>query len=145
MDESCSLLIWPDPNCFSSICGMGRLLPGLLPQESHQKRNSKAEPWGRVKGQPELRLKIGAKGHGKPNMLSLHPATERPYLRTGLRLRGHNVCLCPMCPASMGGASWATLVSTTLNLGQHANHMVSCHGERVLISASFSNPGRDWR
>ena len=25
-----------------------------------QKRNSKAEPWGRVKGQPELWLKMGA-------------------------------------------------------------------------------------
>ena len=60
MDESCSLWTWPDPNCFSSICGMGGLLSGLLPQVSHQKRNSKAEPWGRVKGQPELCLKIGA-------------------------------------------------------------------------------------
>ena len=45
---------------FSSICGLGGLLSGLLPQVSHQKRNSKAEPWGRVKGQPELWLKIGA-------------------------------------------------------------------------------------
>ena len=45
---------------FSSICGMGGLLSGLLPQVSHQKRNSKAEPWGRVKGQPELWLKFGA-------------------------------------------------------------------------------------
>ena len=45
---------------FSSICGMGGLLSGLLPQVSHQKRNSKAEPWGRLKGQPNLWLKIGA-------------------------------------------------------------------------------------
>ena len=65
----------------------GVLLSGLLPQVSHQKQNSKAEPWGRVKGQPGLWLKIGAYRHGKPNMLSLHPPTERPYLRTGLRLR----------------------------------------------------------
>ena len=38
----------------------GRTLSGLLSQVSHQKRNSKAEPWGRVKGQPEPWLKIGA-------------------------------------------------------------------------------------
>ena len=38
----------------------GGLLSGLIPQVSHQKWNSKAEPWGRVKGQPELWLKIGA-------------------------------------------------------------------------------------
>ena len=45
---------------FFVILGMGGLLSGLLPQVSHQKRNSKAELWGRVKGQPELWLKIGA-------------------------------------------------------------------------------------
>ena len=39
---------------------MGGLLSGLLPQVSAQKRNSKAEPWGRVKGHPKLWLKIGA-------------------------------------------------------------------------------------
>ena len=38
----------------------GGLLSGLLHQVSHQKGNSKAEPWGRVKGQHELWLKIGA-------------------------------------------------------------------------------------
>ena len=38
----------------------GGLLSGLLHQVSHQKRNFEAEPWGRVKGQPELWLKIGA-------------------------------------------------------------------------------------
>ena len=54
VDESSPLWIWRDPNSFSSICEMGRLLSGLLLQVSHQKRNSKAEPWGRVKGQPEL-------------------------------------------------------------------------------------------
>ena len=45
----------------------------------------------------------------------------------------------------MGGASWATLASTTLKVGQHANHKVSCHGEGVLISASPSTLGSDWR
>ena len=64
----------------------GGPLSGLLHQVSHQKRNSKAEPWGRKKDQPELWLKIGAYVLGKPNMLSLHPAIERPYLRTGLWL-----------------------------------------------------------
>ena len=39
------------------------------------------------KTQPELWLKIETFGHGKPNILSLHPATEGRYLRTGLRLR----------------------------------------------------------
>ena len=60
MDESSSLCIWTGPNCFSSICGMGGLLSGLLPQVSQPKRNSKAEPWERVKGQPKLWLKMGA-------------------------------------------------------------------------------------
>ena len=40
----------PIPNSFSSIGGTGGLLSCLLPQVSHQKRNSKAEPWGSVKG-----------------------------------------------------------------------------------------------
>ena len=31
-------------NCFSSICGMGGLLSGLLHHVSEQKMNSKAEP-----------------------------------------------------------------------------------------------------
>ena len=52
MGESSSLWIWPGPSGFSTICGMGGLLSGLLPQVSQPKRNSKAEPWGRVKGQP---------------------------------------------------------------------------------------------
>ena len=60
MDESSSLWIWPGPNCFSSSCGMGGLLSGLLPQVSQQKRHSKAEPTGRVEGQANLWLKIGA-------------------------------------------------------------------------------------
>ena len=77
---------WGGPNFFSSICGMGGLLSGLLPQVSQPKRNYKAEPWGKVKGQPKLWLKIGAYGQGRPNMLSHHPAAERPYLRTLLRL-----------------------------------------------------------
>ena len=37
----------------------GVLLSGLIPQVSDQKRNSNAEPWGRVKGQHELWLIIG--------------------------------------------------------------------------------------
>ena len=49
MDESSSLWILPGPHCFSSICGMGGLLSGMLPQVSQPKRNSKAEPWGIVK------------------------------------------------------------------------------------------------
>ena len=36
----------------------GRTPSGLLPLLSHKKWNSKAEPWGRVKGQPELWLKF---------------------------------------------------------------------------------------
>ena len=82
----------------------GVLLSGLIPQVSEQKRNSNAEPWGRVQGQPELWLKIGAYGHRKPNILSLHPATERPYLRTGLRLRV-TMCVCHLCgPRAMVGS-----------------------------------------
>ena len=77
------------------------------------KRNSKAEPWGRVKGHPELWLKIGALGHGNPNMLSLHPATERPYLSTGLRLRV-TMCVCDQC----GPQAWA---------GPHGPHWFQLH------------------
>ena len=77
---------------FSSICGKGGLLSGLLPQVSEPKRNSKEEAWGRVKGQTKLWLKIGAYGHGRPNMLSLHPATEA-LLDNWAQAEGHNVCL----------------------------------------------------
>ena len=66
MDESSFLWIWSGPNSFSSICGMGGLLSGLLPQVSQPKWNSKAEPWGRVKGQPKLWLKIVARGMAGP-------------------------------------------------------------------------------
>ena len=38
----------------------GMLPSGMLPQVSEPKRNSKAETWGRVKGQPKLWLKIWA-------------------------------------------------------------------------------------
>ena len=70
------------------------------------KEKFKAEPWGRVKGQPELRLQSGAYGHGNPNMLSLHPAIERPYLRTGLRLRV-TMFVCHLCgPRAMAGPHW---------------------------------------
>ena len=61
------------------------------------------------------------------------------------KAEGHNVCLPPMWLASNGGATLDTLVSTTLNIIQLAYHKVSCHRERVLISASFSNMGSDWR
>ena len=45
----------------------------------------------------------------------------------------------------MGSASWATLDSPTLNVGEYANHKVSSHGEgRVVISASRSPLDSDW-
>ena len=51
---------WARSQLFFVNLWKGGLLSGLLPQGYHQKRNSKAEPLGRVKGQPELWLKIGA-------------------------------------------------------------------------------------
>ena len=50
----------PIPLVFRQSVGWEDSFSGLLPEVSHQKRNSKAEPWGRVKGHPELWLKIGA-------------------------------------------------------------------------------------
>ena len=59
---------------FSSICGLGGLLSGLLPQESHQKRSFKGDRWGRVKGQTELRLNLGPRGMASPICcLSIQP------------------------------------------------------------------------
>ena len=49
------------------------------PQMSHQMRDSRVEPWGGATGQPEIWLKIRAKGHVKPIMTSNGPATERTY------------------------------------------------------------------
>ena len=61
MDESSSLGIWPDPKSmglFFEMGGVGFVL--FLPQVSHQKRVSRAEPWGGATGQPESWLKLGA-------------------------------------------------------------------------------------
>ena len=64
---------------------------GVRPKAEFQSR-----ALGKSEGTTELWLKIGAYRHRKPNMLSLHPATERPYLRTGLRLRV-TMCVCVQC------------------------------------------------
>ena len=56
------------------------------------------------------------------------------------------MCLCPSQPPSMSEASLAMLGSHILNVGQHANHKVSGHGEgEVLISASRTSLSCEWR
>ena len=72
---------------------------GVPPKEEFQSR-----ALGKSEGTTRTMVKIGAYGHRKPNMLSLHPATERPYLRTGLSLRV-TMCVCHLCgPRAMVGS-----------------------------------------
>ena len=72
-------------------------------------------------------------------MRVLGPAPERLYLRTGLTLRVP-MCLCPLRFSSMGGDSWATLDSPTLNVGKHANHKVSCLEEEGVSFLHHVHP-----
>ena len=66
-------------------------------------RDFRVEPRGGATGQPEIWLKIGAKGHVKPIMTYNGPAPERTY-RTGLMLRV-TMRFMPSSNSRMGGAS----------------------------------------
>ena len=78
---------------------------------------------GKSEGTTQTMAKIGALGHGRPNILSLHPATKRPYLRTWLRLRV-TMCVCDQCgqqasPGIMGhtGFNYTELWTTCQSHG----------------------------
>ena len=51
---------------------------------------------GKSEGTTQNMVKNWCLGAGRPNMLSLHSATQRPYLRTGLRLKV-TLCVCDQC------------------------------------------------
>ena len=81
---------------------------GVPPKEEFQSR-----ALGKSEGTQRTLVKNWGPGHGRPHMRAQGPATERPYLRTGLRLRV-TMCVCDQC----GPRAWA---------GPHGPHWFQLH------------------
>ena len=77
------------------------------------KKEFQSRALGNSGGTTQTMVKNCGLGHGRTYMLSLHPATERPYLRTRLRLRV-TMCVCDQC----GPGAWA---------GSHGPHWFQLH------------------